>query len=73
MKNRKLNLRRESVSDLASDELGRIAGGSAGTCYTCVLDCVTPALINDPGPIPTLDYCFTHHSLVDCLSDRVCN
>ena len=72
MKDRKLTLRREPVTELASDELGRIAGASVGTCYTCILDCVTPALIGDVGPVPTLDNCFTHRTLVDCITNELC-
>ncbi len=52
---RPLALRKDTLTELAADDLRGVAGGSAATCYSC-LDCVwdlTEALVNDYD-IPTL-------------------
>lgn len=46
-KMRKLNLNREALAELSSDELGSVAGGNTGVCiaytYVCVsvYNCIT--------------------------------
>ena len=69
MKHRKLTLKRETVTELGHDELGRVAGGaSTPTCYSCPVQCVTPYLVGDPGPLPTED-CTSHYG--SCPADIV--
>ena len=46
MLTRRLALKKETLAALASEDLAAVNGGaSAGTCYTCVVQCaVTPAI-----------------------------
>ena len=67
MKNRTLLLKRESLTELAAHDLGRIVGGSAGTCYSCV-ECITSAIAD----LPDTSDLFTHHSVVDCITAEIC-
>ena len=53
--NRTLALKKDTLTELASDDLSAVVGGSAGTCYTCV-ECLvgkTTGLVSD-FDIPSL-------------------
>lgn len=63
MKNRKLVLRKETLSELDTDDLGRVVGGTSGACVTYSI-VLTGCMCS--GMYPSLN--------VDCpLTGRYCN
>lgn len=50
---RTLALKKDTLAELASDDLSAVVGGSAGTCWTCLVQCLTDDCQRQP--IPSLE------------------